>query len=175
MPVESVEEAQGLIDRIEKILNPINYGIGLASIQIGEPKRVGVIKRQGESPFYLINPELIEAEDEFVFPKEGCLSFPGEQRNTKRYKHITIKNSCIDGDKLREEQIYFYYSENSLEDGNDGILSIAVQHEIEHMNGGLIIDHKNLTIEPVRNLNKIGRNDSCPCGSSKKYKKCCGK
>jgi preprotein translocase subunit SecA len=23
--------------------------------------------------------------------------------------------------------------------------------------------------------NKIGRNDSCPCGSGKKYKKCCGK
>ncbi|MGO0943445.1 SEC-C metal-binding domain-containing protein, partial [Clostridioides difficile] len=22
---------------------------------------------------------------------------------------------------------------------------------------------------------KIGRNDSCPCGSGKKYKKCCGK
>jgi preprotein translocase subunit SecA len=27
----------------------------------------------------------------------------------------------------------------------------------------------------VRNENKVGRNDSCPCGSGKKYKKCCGK
>ena len=27
----------------------------------------------------------------------------------------------------------------------------------------------------VRNENKIGRNDPCPCGSGKKYKKCCGK
>ena len=27
----------------------------------------------------------------------------------------------------------------------------------------------------VRNENKIGRNDACPCGSGKKYKKCCGK
>lgn len=25
------------------------------------------------------------------------------------------------------------------------------------------------------NENKIGRNDDCPCGSGKKYKKCCGK
>ena len=24
-------------------------------------------------------------------------------------------------------------------------------------------------------INKIGRNDPCPCGSGKKYKKCCGK
>jgi preprotein translocase subunit SecA len=23
--------------------------------------------------------------------------------------------------------------------------------------------------------NKVGRNDPCPCGSGKKYKKCCGK
>ncbi len=28
---------------------------------------------------------------------------------------------------------------------------------------------------PVRNDNKIGRNDQCPCGSGKKYKHCCGK
>ncbi|MGL5150670.1 MAG: SEC-C metal-binding domain-containing protein [Clostridium sp.] len=27
----------------------------------------------------------------------------------------------------------------------------------------------------VRNENKIGRNDVCPCGSGKKFKKCCGK
>ena len=27
----------------------------------------------------------------------------------------------------------------------------------------------------VVNENKVGRNDSCPCGSGKKYKKCCGK
>ncbi|MDR4890114.1 SEC-C metal-binding domain-containing protein [Fredinandcohnia sp. QZ13] len=28
---------------------------------------------------------------------------------------------------------------------------------------------------PIRNENKVGRNDPCPCGSGKKYKKCCGK
>jgi uncharacterized protein YecA (UPF0149 family) len=27
----------------------------------------------------------------------------------------------------------------------------------------------------VRNFDKVGRNDVCPCGSGKKYKKCCGK
>jgi preprotein translocase subunit SecA len=31
------------------------------------------------------------------------------------------------------------------------------------------------TIEPIRNRqDKVGRNDPCPCGSGKKYKKCCG-
>nr|WP_062110053.1 SEC-C metal-binding domain-containing protein [Bacillus niameyensis] len=28
---------------------------------------------------------------------------------------------------------------------------------------------------PIRNDKKVGRNDPCPCGSGKKYKKCCGK
>jgi preprotein translocase subunit SecA len=31
-------------------------------------------------------------------------------------------------------------------------------------------------VEPIRAEKKeIGRNDPCPCGSGKKYKKCCGK
>lgn len=28
---------------------------------------------------------------------------------------------------------------------------------------------------PLINEHKVGRNDPCPCGSGKKYKKCCGK
>ena len=27
---------------------------------------------------------------------------------------------------------------------------------------------------PSNSNNKVGRNDPCPCGSGKKYKKCCG-
>jgi hypothetical protein len=30
-------------------------------------------------------------------------------------------------------------------------------------------------VRPIRALNKVGRNDPCPCGSGKKYKKCCGR
>jgi uncharacterized protein YchJ len=30
-------------------------------------------------------------------------------------------------------------------------------------------------VTPIVNEPKIGRNDPCPCGSGKKYKKCCGK
>ena len=29
--------------------------------------------------------------------------------------------------------------------------------------------------KPVKNTEKIGRNDPCPCGSGKKYKNCCGR
>ena len=29
--------------------------------------------------------------------------------------------------------------------------------------------------KPIEAQNKVGRNEPCPCGSGKKYKKCCGK
>ena len=41
----------------------------------------------------------------------------------------------------------------------------------EAMNAG---GDTTLRKEPVRKTEKVGRNDPCPCGSGKKYKKCCG-
>jgi len=32
-----------------------------------------------------------------------------------------------------------------------------------------------IELEPKRAEKKAGRNEPCPCGSGKKYKKCCGK
>jgi len=37
------------------------------------------------------------------------------------------------------------------------------------------ISHDNIIQFPIKNENKVGRNESCQCGSGKKYKKCCGK
>lgn len=48
----------------------------------------------------------------------------------------------------------------------DGIFSLEKREEIQKQ-------YKESKI--VRNSNKVGRNDLCPCGSGKKYKKCCGK
>ncbi|MBR3789719.1 MAG: preprotein translocase subunit SecA [Clostridia bacterium] len=35
-------------------------------------------------------------------------------------------------------------------------------------------DDQTVKQQPVKKAQKIGRNDPCPCGSGKKYKKCCG-
>lgn len=48
----------------------------------------------------------------------------------------------------------------------DGIFSPEKRKEIQKQYKASVV---------VRNENKIGRNDPCPCGSGKKYKKCCGK
>jgi peptide deformylase len=170
-PVESVKEAKEIIAKLEEVLSRTDNGLGLAAVQIGIPKQVGVIDWQGKK-FYLINPEVIEAEGETIFVNEGCLSFPNTYLDTKRYKDFTIKNQVIEEDEFIEETHYFYYSPDASEPGNNGLQAIAVQHEIDHFNGKLIIDHR-ITRTPIVAQRKVGRNDPCPCGSGKKYKKCC--
>jgi len=171
--VETVEEARVLIEELESALNKLDNGVGLAAIQIGSPKKVGAIKgRNGY--IHLINPVVVSEEDDFIYRGEGCLSFPYTFKNTKRYKHFTIKHDKIEGDSFEEETLYFYFSLDPNEE-SDGRVAIAVQHEMEHFEGGLILDH-NYEAKPMqRTSEKISRNDPCPCGSEKKYKKCCGK
>ena len=56
---------------------------------------------------------------------------------------------------------------------------------IVHMAAGLLAAYRHfrekrqalansLPHEPLRTARKVGRNDPCPCGSGKKYKRCCG-
>ena len=48
-------------------------------------------------------------------------------------------------------------------------------HDHGHVHGpGCNHDHHHAPTAPVvRGHRKTGRNDPCPCGSGKKYKKCC--
>ncbi|MFU7516962.1 preprotein translocase subunit SecA [Clostridium sp. HCS.1] len=47
-----------------------------------------------------------------------------------------------------------------------------VAEETSASHGG---DEGDVKKQPVKNENKVGRNDPCPCGSGKKYKNCCGR
>jgi len=170
--IEDPKEALSIIEALKASLATTEDGMGLAAIQIGIPKRVGVIKQKDEY-LYLINPEYVEKLEEIVFVNERCLSLPGIPKDTKRYKQVQIKNQCIKDNAFEEEQLVFYYSPDPTEPGNQGLVTIAVQHEMDHFDGTLITDYdiKGKTIIAEK---KIGRNDKCPCGSGKKYKKCCG-
>lgn len=166
----TAEEAQVLLKVLEEQLNQHPTGVGLSAIQIGIPKRVAII-RTNKRKIDLINPVIKQQENEFIHYNEGCLSCPGRLLNIKRYKQIVIDNmEIVDGQlQLRS------YSLQQLDDnsnGDDGIATIAVQHEIDHMNGIIIIDKEHV-IETYKTEASVGRNDPCPCGSGKKYKKCC--
>ena len=118
-PVELTEIAEALEEELAKH----KTGIGLSAIQIGIPKRVGIVKVPGKEKIILYNTKILEKSEPFKII-EGCLSLPGLLIYTKRYKNITIENG--DGQKY----------------GVEGMEAICVQHEIDHWNGKLILDRK---------------------------------
>jgi peptide deformylase len=106
-------------------------GIGLAAIQIGEPVRVIVMdidQRDGErAPRYLVNPQILWASDETQPYEEGCLSVPDIYDEVERPAHV----------KLR----YMNYQGETIEEDAEGMFAVCIQHEMDHLDGVLFIDH----------------------------------
>jgi peptide deformylase len=106
-------------------------GVGLAAPQVGVSKRVIVadVARSGEAPqpMLMANPEIIEASQERVAFEEGCLSLPEHFAEVKRHERVRIR--YLD----RENEI--------REQDMEGFLATCVQHEIDHLDGVLFVDH----------------------------------
>ncbi len=151
----TIEEAEEIWANLEASLNP-DAGFGLTANQIGVNKRVGFIRYAGKE-YRLLNTKIVETSSTTIVYNEGCLSLPGKTINTERYHTITIEDEIL--------------GRMHLTMSKDGLLPIIFQHEVDHMNGKTIFDRKRRPIR--RNTPKIGRNQLCPCGSDKKYKKCC--
>ena len=172
----SVEEGMKIATELFEILNERGDGIGLAANQVGIDANVAVVNVR--EPLILINPVIKEQWDEVDY-YEGCLSWPKKGVHTKRFKNVIVKT------EQSESEWYFSGVESTIEgkgqweqegkkqETEDRLLeAICVQHEIDHLNGISCID-KEVKLEPIVMDRKVGRNDSCPCGSGKKYKKCC--
>lgn len=106
-------------------------GIGLAAIQIAVPKRVLVmdLAREGEDkqPMVLINPEILSVSDEMASYDEGCLSIPEYYEEVQRPARVRVRFLDRDG---KQQEI-----------DADGLLATCVQHEMDHLNGVVFIDH----------------------------------
>ena len=135
-PVEKVDdELRALIaDMFETMYEA--PGIGLAAIQVGVPKRILVIDLQdppeegGEpvkDPRVFINPEIVESSDHEVPYTEGCLSVPDQFAEVDRPERIRARWLDENG-KAHEEDL-------------DGLLAVCLQHEMDHLEGILFIDH----------------------------------
>ena len=106
-------------------------GIGLAAVQIGVPKRVIVIdldQKEGQkNPRAFINPKILWASEELAVFEEGCLSVPEIWDDVERPARIRCEYLDRDGNKQLLEA--------------DGLLATCLQHEMDHLNGVLFIDH----------------------------------
>ena len=118
------EEYSKLINLLEFELRASNpKGVGLSAIQINIPLRVAII-RHDKVGLNLYNTEIIDKSQPFIFKGEGCLSFPGQFINTKRYNQITIRNG------------------NGETASFSGFTAIAIQHEIAHWSGETMFDYE---------------------------------
>jgi len=135
-PVEQVDdEVRALVaDMFETMYAA--PGIGLAAIQVGVPKRILVIDLQepeeegGEpvrDPRVFINPEILEASDQEVPYTEGCLSVPDQYAEVDRPDRIRAR--WLDEQGIQHEEAI------------EGLLATCLQHEMDHLNGILFIDH----------------------------------
>ena len=106
-------------------------GVGLAAPQVGVSKRVIVadVARSGgaPAPMLMANPEIIEVSNARAIFEEGCLSLPDHFAEVKRPEHVRIR--------------YLDYENEIRELDLDGFLATCVQHEMDHLDGILFVDH----------------------------------
>jgi peptide deformylase len=106
-------------------------GVGLSAPQLGDLRRLIVVKdmRRPRSParLVLVNPRLSEPSPETSSYEEGCLSFPGLYIRLIRPRAVTVTFEDLAGQERRIAM--------------DGLLARVVQHEVDHLDGVLFIDH----------------------------------
>jgi peptide deformylase len=106
-------------------------GIGLAAIQIGVPKRVIVmdLAREGEpeAPRHFVNPEILWVSEETLGYEEGCLSVPEYFDEVQRPSKVQLRYLNYQGEQVEEEA--------------EGLFAVCIQHEMDHLDGVLFIDH----------------------------------
>lgn len=118
-----------LADMLETMYT--SNGVGLAANQVGLLKRLVVIDVAGEGetpdPIKMVNPVIVAHSDSMICHNEGCLSVPRQYADVERFETVRVR----------------YLDENGVEKERDadGLLSICIQHELDHLDGILFIDH----------------------------------
>ena len=138
-PVGEVDDAlRALMDDMLETMYDAP-GIGLAAIQIGEPIRVIVMDLQEKpegaaedaegvkNPRYFVNPEIVWKSEELAPYEEGCLSVPEIYDEVLRPARVRLRYRNYHGEQVEEEA--------------EGLFATCIQHEMDHLDGVLFIDH----------------------------------
>jgi peptide deformylase len=158
------EEVAELVATLERELEHSEKlgrkGIGLAAPQIGIAKKIAIIRIDNNHSVDLVNCRIDNAYDPALFTDEGCLSVPDRLEDTMRFQEVHVVDNLV-------------YPNAFIA---TGLMSVVVQHELEHLESTLFFDKaipKKMPIQLIIKA-KLRPNDMCFCGKNKKYKKCCG-
>ena len=131
---QKAKKVKNIDSSIQKLINDMidtMYeidGVGLAAPQVGVPLQVVVFQLpDDEDVTVLINPEIVKGSEESDMMSEGCLSLPGYRGEVKRLTSVTVKGRNRQGKLIRIK--------------GEGLLAQVLQHEIDHINGVVFIDH----------------------------------
>ena len=104
-------------------------GIGLAATQIDVHQRILVIdvSENRDKPQIFVNPTFTVSDQQNLDYDEGCLSIPGFYETISLPKKVVINSQDKHGKHFDLEA--------------DGILAVCIQHEIDHLDGKLMVDY----------------------------------
>ena len=107
-------------------------GVALAAVQLAELERVIIVRndfdnKADQSFSVFINPEIVKFEGTPVEDMEGCLSVKDVYGSVLRYPRVKVKAIGLDGEPIRLTVTDF--------------LARVFQHEIDHVNGIVFVDH----------------------------------
>jgi peptide deformylase len=127
LPVERFDDA--LRDEVRRmgILMEDALGIGLAAPQVGVSHRVLVYRVEPDSPVVaLVNPQIDWSSRDEEISEEGCLSLPFVLVDVERPVAVRVRAQDERGDDLVIEA--------------SGLEARVIQHELDHLDGVLILD-----------------------------------
>lgn len=131
LPIERVDDSiRTLMDNMYETMTLDDQGVGLSGNQVGVLKRVIVVdlgRDYQKEPLFMANPEIVSLSDDLISIQDGCLSVPDTYAKTNRADNITVQ--YLDRQNQRQEL------------SASGLLSACLQHEIDHLNGVLFLDH----------------------------------
>jgi peptide deformylase len=119
------DDLRRLVERMEHLMQDAQ-GVGLAATQVGVLRRLFVFDPNEEGPRAVVNPRLVDPSKNRETDEEGCLSLQGIRVPVERATSV----------KLEGQDEYGQPVEYELE----GLAARVVQHELDHLDGVLIID-----------------------------------
>lgn len=167
--------SERLLEFAQKCDTPKLAGLAATQLSSEDGERVMVnmcvVMQDSGEWVVVVNPEIYKHTDNKEWGREGCLTWPGKYIEAERYLSVSVKYQDIDGNDVFHAAMDFE--------------AAVWQHEINHLQGvrervvhpktGKIYGLSLNDVGQIVNKNKVGRNDPCPCGSGRKYKKCCSK
>lgn len=114
-----------LLDDMAETLYATEGRAGLAAPQVGMLRQV-IVMDCGDGLIELINPEIVESDGE-QDGTEACLSYPGYYGFVKRAQRVVVRSLNRQGETFELE--------------GEGFLARCIQHEVDHLQGKLFIDH----------------------------------